>query len=165
MKLNWICGVVFAIALTIPAAGQIGVYIGGAPPPLRYERRGPTPGPGLRLGRGVLGPGMGTTTGGWQGVGTVRPTKGAYWNHPHYDHYREGWRMHEGHWDSEESRRGSRTRRGSPRSLIPQSLRITESVSLASSYCRSLTLLPTATRKMALLPSACGEKKRVTSSS
>jgi len=33
------------------------------------------------------------------------------------------------------------------------------------SYCRSLTLLPTAIRKMALLPSACGEKKRVTSSS
>ena len=37
--------------------------------------------------------------------------------------------------------------------------------SLAISYCRSLTLLPMAIRKMALLPSACGEKKWVTSSS
>jgi hypothetical protein len=27
--------------------------------------------------------------------------QGAYWTHPHYDHYREGWQWHEGHWDRE----------------------------------------------------------------
>jgi hypothetical protein len=27
------------------------------------------------------------------------PYEGAYWSHPHYDHYSEGWEMHEGHWD------------------------------------------------------------------
>jgi hypothetical protein len=27
---------------------------------------------------------------------------GAYWSHPHYDHYREGWRYDEGHWDHED---------------------------------------------------------------
>jgi hypothetical protein len=26
----------------------------------------------------------------------------AYWTHPHYDHYREGWQCHEGHWDHED---------------------------------------------------------------
>jgi len=46
MKLNWICGVLFAIALTIPASAQISVYIGSAPPPLRYEQRAPIPAPG-----------------------------------------------------------------------------------------------------------------------
>jgi hypothetical protein len=30
------------------------------------------------------------------------PYEGAYWSHPHYDHYPEGWRMHEGHWDRED---------------------------------------------------------------
>ena len=46
MKLTWICGVLFAIALSIPASAQISVYIGSAPPPLRYERRAPIPAPG-----------------------------------------------------------------------------------------------------------------------
>jgi len=36
---------------------------------------------------------------------------------------------------------------------------------LLGNYCLCLALLPTATRKMALLPSAWGEKKRITSSS
>src|ERR1700722_9633429 len=30
------------------------------------------------------------------------PFEGAYWTHPHYDHYREGWQLHEGHWDRED---------------------------------------------------------------
>ena len=56
MKWDWICGVLFAIALTIPASAQVSVYIGSAPPPLRYEQRGPVPGPGLCLSRGILVP-------------------------------------------------------------------------------------------------------------
>jgi hypothetical protein len=74
MKLNWICGVLIAIALAIPASAQVGVYIGVAPPPLRHEARGTMPGPGYAWVDG-------------------------YWSHPHYDHYKQGWQMHEGHWD------------------------------------------------------------------
>jgi len=29
------------------------------------------------------------------------PYEGASWNHPHYDHYQQGWQLHEGHWDHE----------------------------------------------------------------
>jgi hypothetical protein len=30
------------------------------------------------------------------------PYAGAYWNHGHWDHYPEGWRFHEGHWDHDD---------------------------------------------------------------
>ena len=30
------------------------------------------------------------------------PYQGAYWTHPHYDRYQDGWHMHEGHWDRED---------------------------------------------------------------
>ena len=56
MRLNWICGVLFATALTVPASAQIGVYIGSTPPRLRYEERGPMPRGRLRLDRRLLGP-------------------------------------------------------------------------------------------------------------
>jgi hypothetical protein len=100
MKLNWICGVLFAIALTIPASAQISVYIGSAPPPLRYEQRGPIPGPGYVWVEGYWAPDgrhYRWVAGRWERP----PYEGAYWSHPHYDHYREGWRLHEGHWDHE----------------------------------------------------------------
>jgi hypothetical protein len=36
------------------------------------------------------------------GVWQRPPYAGAYWNHPHYDHYDRGWAYHEGHWDHED---------------------------------------------------------------
>jgi hypothetical protein len=55
MKTKWIASLILASALTAPAFAGVGVYIGTAPPPLRYEVRGPMPGPGyawvLVLGR------------------------------------------------------------------------------------------------------------------
>jgi WXXGXW repeat (2 copies) len=101
MKLNWISGVLFAIALTIPASAQIGVYIGTPPPPLRYERRGPIPGPGYVWVEGYWVP-NGHRYRWVEGHWERPPYEGAYWFHPHYDHYREGWRLHEGHWDRED---------------------------------------------------------------
>ena len=101
MKLKWICGVLFAIALTIPSSAQISVYIGSAPPPLRYEQRGPIPGPGFVWIEGYWAPDghhYRWVAGHWERP----PYEGAYWSHPHYDHYREGWRWHEGHWDRED---------------------------------------------------------------
>jgi hypothetical protein len=88
-------------AFTVPAVGQISVVIGRTPPPLRYERRPPPPGEGFvwvdgywRVdgGRYVWAPGV------WQRA----PYAGAYWSHGHWDHYPEGWRYHEGHWDHED---------------------------------------------------------------
>jgi WXXGXW repeat (2 copies) len=56
MKLNLICGLVVAAALSVPAAAQVGIYIGGAPPALRYEERGPEPGPGYAWVEGYWAP-------------------------------------------------------------------------------------------------------------
>ena len=36
------------------------------------------------------------------GVWRRPPYAGAYWAHPHYDHYPTGWAYHEGHWDHED---------------------------------------------------------------
>jgi hypothetical protein len=101
MKAKWIASLILASAIATPAFAGVGVYIGVAPPPLRYEVRPAMPGPGYAWvdgywnwygGRYVWRPGV------WQRP----PYEGAYWNHPHYDHYPNGWALHEGHWDHED---------------------------------------------------------------
>jgi hypothetical protein len=106
LKLKWLGSVLALATLTIaasPVRAQVsfGLSIGRTPPPLRYERRSPTPGPGyswvdgywgIHSGRYVWVPGR------WQ----QPPYAGAYWSHPHYDHYQDGWHYHEGHWDHED---------------------------------------------------------------
>jgi hypothetical protein len=103
LKARWLCTLVAASALTAPAFSQIQVYIGPPPPPIRYEVRPPMPAEGYawvdgywgdRGGRYVWVPGR------WQ----QPPYAGAYWTHPHYDHYQQGWQVHEGHWDREDHR-------------------------------------------------------------
>jgi len=90
-------------AFSAPAFSQIGIgiQIGRTPPPLRYERRPAAPGEGfvwvdgywtVAHGRYVWVPGV------WQRP----PYAGAYWSHPHWDHYPDGWHYHEGHWDHED---------------------------------------------------------------
>ena len=104
MKSMRICAALLAAAIAVPAFGQVSVYIGTPPPALRYERRGP-----IRV-RVLFG---------WKDMGALwaplslgygpmerPPYEGAYWNHPHYDHYREGWQLHEGHWDHEDHDNG-----------------------------------------------------------
>jgi WXXGXW repeat (2 copies) len=101
MKTKWIACAIAASALTMPVFGQVHVYIGGAPPPLRYEVRPPVPGPGYSWVEGYWGDRDGRYV--WvPGVWRRPPYEGAYWNHPHYDHYDKGWRMHEGHWDHDD---------------------------------------------------------------
>jgi len=64
-----------AAALGIPASAQVGIYIGSAPPPLlRYELRGPEPGPAMSGSRGI-GLRMGIAMRGWQDAGIVRLMK------------------------------------------------------------------------------------------
>ena len=88
----------------IPANAQIGIGIQlgrSAPPPLRYEVRPVMPGPGYAWVDGYWS---------WNGrryvwvpgVWRRPPYAGAYWSHPHWDHYDDGWHYHEGHWDRED---------------------------------------------------------------
>jgi hypothetical protein len=101
MKSRWIAGALLAATLAVPAFGQFSVYIGSAPPPLRYERRPPIPGEGYTWVDGywgVQGRRYVWVPGRWQ----QPPFAGAYYSHPHYDHYQKGWQYHEGHWDHED---------------------------------------------------------------
>jgi hypothetical protein len=101
MKLSRISSVLLAIVFTIPASAQVGIYIGGAPPPLRYEQHGAMPGPGYAWVDGYWAPHghhYAWVAGRWDHP----PYEGAYWNHPHYDHYQQGWQLHEGHWDHDD---------------------------------------------------------------
>ena len=105
MRTNWIYGAVLATAIAAPSSAQISVYIGTPPPAYRYEERGPIPGPGFAWVEGYWEP-VGHRYR-WVGGRWARPPfEGAYWSHPHYDHYREGWQMHEGHWDREDHDNG-----------------------------------------------------------
>ncbi len=75
MKWNWICGVIFAAALAMPAPAQISVYIGHPPPRVRYERRGRFP---VRATPGSMATGRrrAVDISGYRGAGTVRPIRG-----------------------------------------------------------------------------------------
>ena len=101
MKWNWLCGVVFASALVIPASAQISVYIGHPPPRAPYERRGQVPGPGYAWVNGYWSPQGGQyewVPGRWDRP----PYRGARWVKPRYHHQRQGWEVREGHWDRDE---------------------------------------------------------------
>jgi hypothetical protein len=91
-----------AFAVTVPAFSQVVVQFGRtAPPPIRYERRPPMPGAGYAWVDGYWNWGGGRYV--WvPGRWDRPPYAGAYWSHPHYDHYQDGWHMHEGHWDHED---------------------------------------------------------------
>lgn len=98
MRLNRILLLLLGTAITIPASAQLSVYIGSAPPPLRYEQRGPVPGQGYAWIDGYWTPNSQHyrwVAGRWERP----PYEGAVWNHAHYDHYHQGWQLHEGHWE------------------------------------------------------------------
>jgi hypothetical protein len=71
MKLNWACSALFAVVSVIPSAAQISVYIGHPPPRVRYERRGPLPGPGYAWVNGYWSP-QGGRINGCPAAGTAR---------------------------------------------------------------------------------------------
>ncbi len=101
MKFNWACGGLLATALTASASAQLSVYIRSGPPPVRYEQRSVAPGPGYAWIDGYWEPNgrhYRWVSGRWE----RGPYEGAHWNHPHYDHYKQGWQLHEGHWDHED---------------------------------------------------------------
>ena len=94
-------GLLTATALATPAHAQVTVYIGSAPPPVRYEARPRAPGPGFSWIDGFYEPYRNQYR--WHpGYWQQPPFQGAYYVHPHYDHYPQGWRMHEGYWAHED---------------------------------------------------------------
>ena len=102
-KTALLLGAAAATVISIPAFSQVrvGVYLGTPPPPIRYEVRGQMPGPGFQWTEGYWEPYQGRYrwhAGSWQRP----PYEGAYYVHPHYDHYDRGWALHEGHWDRED---------------------------------------------------------------
>ena len=105
MKLSFIYALLLAAAIVTPSAAQVSVYIGSAPPPLRMETRGSMPGPGYAWVEGYWVP-NGRHYRWVQGRWDRPPYEGAHWNHAHYDHYQQGWQLHEGHWDHEDHDNG-----------------------------------------------------------
>lgn len=102
-KLNLLASGFVLASFAAPAIAQIGIgiAIGRTPPPIRYERRPAAPGEGYAWVDGYWGVNGGRYV--WvPGRWDRPPYAGAYWSHPHYDHYQDGWRMHEGHWDHED---------------------------------------------------------------
>ena len=95
-------GVAVFSTAAAPAFAQIGIVIGRTPPPpIRYERRPPPPGAGFAWIDGYWGVNGGRYV--WvPGRWGRPPYAGAYWSHPHYDRYEDGWHYHEGHWDRED---------------------------------------------------------------
>jgi hypothetical protein len=67
---------------------------------LRYEEPGSAPAPGYAWVDGYWAP-DGSHYRWVSGRWDHPPYEGATWNHPHYGHYRQGWQLHEGHWDHE----------------------------------------------------------------
>ncbi len=90
------------IGLTMAAGAQINVYIGSAPPPVRYEVR-----PAAPYQDAYWVPGYWSPSGAryrWIGGHYERPPyQNAYWTHGHWDHYNDGWRYHEGRWDRDDN--------------------------------------------------------------
>jgi hypothetical protein len=101
-----VCGLFLTLALVLPSSGQVSLSIGIAPPPIRYEPPPPPP----------PAPEMVWVAGFWAPQGhhyrwvagryQQPPYPGAYWSHPHYDRYSDGWHYDEGHWDHEDHEHG-----------------------------------------------------------
>jgi hypothetical protein len=106
MKDKCLIALFLGMALTVSAPAQVSVYVGITPPPIPYE---PPPPPPPVVGMVWVG-GFWAPQGHhyrWVSGHYDRPPyPGAAWSHPHYDHYREGWRYDEGHWGHEDHDHG-----------------------------------------------------------
>ncbi len=103
LALTAAAGLLTSAFATPEAQSQVnfGVRIGTPPPPLRYENRPPAPGPGYAWVDGYYEPSNGRYH--WHaGYWNQAPYAGAYYVHPHWDHYPDGWHQHEGYWAHED---------------------------------------------------------------
>lgn len=98
MKAKWLLGGVLAASSCVsPAFGQVSIYIGTPPPPVRYEVPPPMPTVGY-----VWVPGYWTPYGGryvWApGRWSRPPYYGASWREGGWDRDDRGWRYRPGYW-------------------------------------------------------------------
>jgi hypothetical protein len=97
MKSKWLLGFVVASALSAPAFGQIQIYIGTPPPPVRYEVVPPIPGNGYMWMAGFWEP-YGHRYRWVPGRYERAPYPGAYWTPARYERDDKGWKLHKGYW-------------------------------------------------------------------
>ena len=103
ISLTTLAAAVLTLTFAAPGKAQVGfgVTIGTPPPPLRYEARPGIPGPGFIWVDGFWEPASGRYQ--WHPGHWERPPfEGAFYVHPHWDHYPDGWHMHEGYWAHED---------------------------------------------------------------
>jgi WXXGXW repeat (2 copies) len=98
MKSKWLLGLVAASALSAPAFGQIQIYIGTPPPPVRYEVVPPMPAEGFVWMAGFWEP-QGPRYRWVPGRYERAPEPGAYWAPARYEHDDHGWKLHKGYWE------------------------------------------------------------------
>jgi hypothetical protein len=98
MKSKWLLAFVVASALSASAFGQIQIYIGAPPPPIRYEAPPPMPGEGFVWTAGFWEP-HGPHYRWVPGRYVRAPYPGAHWTPARYEHGDKGWRMHQGYWE------------------------------------------------------------------
>lgn len=104
MKFNGAGGLLLATVLSVSASAQLSVYVRTGPPPVRIERRSSAPGPGYAWVDGYWAP-NGRRYKWVPGRWDRPPYEGAHWTHAHYDHHKQGWQTHEGHWDRDSDHR------------------------------------------------------------
>jgi hypothetical protein len=101
----WLCCILAGAAFSAPAFGQIQIYIGTPPPPIRYEVHPPMPAVGYMWTDGYWEP-YGERYRWISGRWMVPPYPGAYWRPTRYQHYDRGWRAQPGYWDRGDHDRG-----------------------------------------------------------
>ena len=102
LKKSVVLGLLTA-SLTTPAWSQVSIYLGIAPPPVRWEPPPPPPAPAYVWIAGFWAPEGGRYR--WISGHYERPPyPGAYWYGPHYDQDERGWGYRHGYWGRAEAR-------------------------------------------------------------
>jgi len=97
LKSKLICAAILTMAFAVPAAAEVSVFIGVAPPAVVYERPVPVPGPGFVWVEGYWVP-VGHHYRWCRGHWERPPYESAIWVGPRYEREGHGWRYHRGYW-------------------------------------------------------------------
>lgn len=97
MKTKWLLSGILAASSFAPAFGQVSIYIGTPPPPIRYEVPPPMPAVGYAWVPGYWAPYQGRYV--WApGRWSRPPYYGAAWREGGWDRDDRGWRYRRGYW-------------------------------------------------------------------
>jgi WXXGXW repeat (2 copies) len=102
MQKSVVLGLLAAL-LSTPAWSQVSIYLGIAPPPVRFEAPPPPPAPAFIWVAGFWAPEGGHYR--WiEGHYERPPYPGAYWYAPRYEQGPRGWGYRHGYWGRREIR-------------------------------------------------------------